>query len=47
MSHNTTADDWERFKNEIYSLYIVHNRPLLGDDGVIKLMDSRFQFKKS
>ena len=47
MSHNAMTNDWERFKNEIYSLYIVENRPLLGDEGVIKLMDSRFKFKKS
>ncbi|RYP35223.1 hypothetical protein DL767_003889 [Monosporascus sp. MG133] len=47
MSHNLTTDDWARFKTEIYSLYIVENRPLPGDNGVIKLMDTRFNFKKS
>ncbi|RYP50199.1 hypothetical protein DL768_004220 [Monosporascus sp. mg162] len=47
MSCNLTTDDWARFKTEIYSLYIVENRPLPGDDGVIKLMDARFNFKKT
>lgn len=47
MAHNAMTDDWEPFKNEIYSLYIVENRHLLGDEGVIELMDSRFKFKRS
>ncbi|KAK3346487.1 Clr5 domain-containing protein [Lasiosphaeria hispida] len=47
MSRSLATDDWARLKDKIYSLYIVENRSLLGEDGVIKLMEDHFDFKKS
>jgi hypothetical protein len=48
MSRDLPATEaWERFKDTIYKLYIVENRTLEGDDGVIMSMDSSFNFKKS
>ncbi|RYP49053.1 hypothetical protein DL769_011128 [Monosporascus sp. CRB-8-3] len=47
MSRPAAADEWDRYKNEIYTLYIPKNLPLEGPHGVIEVMRQRFGFDAS
>jgi len=47
MSYSLATDDWTRLKDEIHRLYILENKTLLGEGGVIKSMEEQFGFKKS
>ena len=47
MSRNTATDDWARHKDDIRRLYILENKPLLGEGGVIESMKEQFGFDKS
>ncbi|RYP18813.1 hypothetical protein DL765_003693 [Monosporascus sp. GIB2] len=47
MSHPAAANKWDRYKNEIYTLYITKDLPLEGPDGVREVMRQRFGFDAS
>lgn len=47
MSTSDDTQDWERYKNVIYNLFLVKRKTLEGPDGVMKIMESRVGFKKT
>lgn len=44
MAPPKAGGNWERFKDEIHTLYIKENRTLDGPDGVMKVMRGRYGF---
>jgi hypothetical protein len=47
MSHPVAVGEWDRFKDEIHTLYITKDLPLEGPNGVIAQMRQRFGFDAS
>ena len=47
MSHPEAVDKWDRYKDEIYTLYISKDLPLEGPKGVIEVMRQCFGFDAS
>ncbi len=44
MGSSITAEEWERRKNAIHTLYILDDLPMVGSSGVIEMMKQRYGF---
>ncbi|OBT65062.1 hypothetical protein VE03_05223 [Pseudogymnoascus sp. 23342-1-I1] len=47
MSQSIDSQGWDRFKNVIRGLYMTKGNKLEGPEGVIKIMESQHEFKKT